>query len=81
MIADPNKTLLGKEIVKTLSYWNNAKVNKKVNNYWVYTTNDLTGWKIMGYIPTTELLNDTNILRNITLLIILILGVIAIIVS
>lgn len=90
MIANPNKTLLGENEVKTLSFWNNAKVNKGgvenfiykgVNNYCVYTTNELAGWKIIAYMPTTELLNDTNVLKNITLLIILILGVIAIFVS
>jgi len=90
MISNPDKTLLGANEVNTLSYWNNAKVNKEgvenfvykgVNNYCIYTTNNLTGWKIIAYIPTTELLNDTNVLKNITLLIILILGVIAIFVS
>jgi len=90
MIADPDKTLLGRNVAKSLSYWNNAKVNKEgidnfiykgTNNYCVYTTNDLAEWKIMAYVPMTELLNDTNVLKNITLLIILILGVIAIFVS
>ncbi|MBW9171662.1 methyl-accepting chemotaxis protein [Clostridium estertheticum] len=90
MIANPDKTLLGGNEVKSLSYWNNVKVNKEgvenliykgINNYCVYTTNALTGWKIIAYMPTTELLNDTNVLKNITLLIILILGIIAIFVS
>ncbi|MBX4267949.1 methyl-accepting chemotaxis protein [Clostridium estertheticum] len=90
MIANPDKTLLGGTEVNTLSYWNNVKVNKEgvenfvykgVNNYCVYTTNALTSWKIIAYMPTTELLNDTNVLKNITLLIILILGIIAVFVS
>ncbi|MBU3156691.1 methyl-accepting chemotaxis protein [Clostridium estertheticum] len=90
MISNPDKSLLGGNEVKTLSYWNNVKVNKEgvenfiykgVNNYCIYTTNELTGWKIIAYMPKTELLNDTNVLKNITLLIILILGVIAIFVS
>ncbi|MBX4260852.1 methyl-accepting chemotaxis protein [Clostridium estertheticum] len=90
MISNPDKTLLGGNEVNTLSYWNNVKVSKEgvenfiykgVNNYCIYTTNELTGWKIIAYMPTTELLNDTNVLKNITLLIILILGIIAIFVS
>ena len=90
MIAHPDKTLLGGEIVKTLTYWDKAKVNKEgvenfvyknAKKYCVYTTNDLTGWKIMGSIPVTELLKDTNTLKEVTIIIVLVLGVIAVIVS
>lgn len=90
MIAHPDKTLLGGDIVTTLAYWKNAKVNKEgvedfvyknASKYAVYTTNELTGWKVMGSVPMTELLSDTNILKNVTFLIIIILGIIAVIVS
>lgn len=90
MVAHPDKTLLGGNIATTLSYWNEVKSNKKgitsfiykgIDKYCVYTTNDLTGWRIMGSVPKSEFINDTNAIRYITYMLIIILGIIAIIVA
>lgn len=90
MVAHPDKTLLGSDIATTLGYWNEAKSNKQgmtsfvykgIQKYCVYTTNDLTGWKIMGSIPKTELISDTNSIKYINFILILILGIMAVIVA
>ena len=94
MIAHPDKSLLGKDTVTTLSYWEQAKVQKEgisdyeykgEKKYCSYATNGLMGWKLMSAIPQSELLDDTDILRRINMIVtvgLLIVGtIIALLVS
>lgn len=90
MIAHPDSTLLGGNIVTTLAYWGNAQKNetghqtfvyKGENKFINYTTNKLTGWKVMASLPVTELTSKTNAILNSTIVIIIVVAAIAIIVS
>jgi methyl-accepting chemotaxis protein len=90
MIAHPDKSLLGGDVVTTLSYWNKAKdakygfdtfLYKGENKFISYTTNENTGWKLMASLPTEELLSKTAVILNANINIGLIIGIIAAIIA
>jgi methyl-accepting chemotaxis protein len=90
MIAHPDNTLLGGNIVTTLSYWNNAQKQEKgyetfffkgEDKFINYTTNDLTGWRVMASLPVTELTSQTDIILRVTLIVIAIVGIFAIVIA
>ncbi|ADL50486.1 methyl-accepting chemotaxis protein [Clostridium cellulovorans] len=88
VIAHPDSSLLaGTEITK-LSNWeeiknSNSGINtyqyKGVKKYCSYITNETTGWKLMSAVPEEELLSDTNVIKNINMILILVLGLIALV--
>ena len=90
MIAHPDKTILGTDLATKQSYWNDVKsknsgFNKYVyfgkNKFASYDTNTVTGWKLLASMDEAELLGDTNVIRNLTLIFILGIAVIAVFVS
>lgn len=90
MIAHPDKSLIGGDIVTTLSYWERAKVQnsgfetykyKGEDKFISYTTNSKTSWKIMASQPTDELLSKTKIIINTNIQIVLIIGIIAAVIA
>jgi methyl-accepting chemotaxis protein len=90
MITHPDKTLLGTDIATTLSYWAEAKVQKEgitefvykdQTKYCSYVTNELMGWKLMSSVPETELLDDTDILQQISVLSAVVLGAIGMVIA
>jgi methyl-accepting chemotaxis protein len=90
MMAHPDSSLLGGDVVTTLAYWENAKKNetgfqtfayKGEDKFISYTTNKGTGWRIMASLPVTELTKNTKDIGNLTLLVIVIIGVISIILA
>lgn len=90
MMAHPDNSLLGGDVVTTLAYWENAKKNetgfqtfvyKGEDKFISYTTNKGTGWRLMASLPVTELADHTKDIGNLTLLVIAIVGVISIILA
>jgi len=90
MIAHPDKSLLGTDIATKQSFWNDVKsknsgftryVYNGQNKFASYDTNSLTGWKLIGSLDEKELLDDTNVIRNLTLVVILIIGILAVFIS
>ncbi|MCM8711211.1 methyl-accepting chemotaxis protein [Clostridium sp. SYSU_GA19001] len=90
MIAHPDKSLIGSDIVTTVSYWERAKVQnsgfetykyKGEDKFISYTTNAKTSWKIMASQPIEELLSKTKIIINTNVQIVLIIGIIAAIIA
>jgi len=90
MIAHPDSSLLGGNVVTTLEYWSNAQKNesghqafvyKGENKFINYTTNKLTGWRIMASLPEAELTSKTNAILKVTLAVIFVVAIAAVIVS
>jgi methyl-accepting chemotaxis protein len=90
MIAHPSKDQLGETTATTLGSWNDIKGNKSgfttynyngEEKYCSYSTNDLMGWKIISALPKTELLSDTDVLKNMSVIIVIALVVITSIIS
>lgn len=90
MIAHPDNTLLAGNIVTTLSYWKNAQTKengyetffyKGEDKFINYTTNALTGWRVMASQPVTELTNQTDVILRVTLFVIAIVAVFAVIIA
>ncbi|WP_026884733.1 methyl-accepting chemotaxis protein [Clostridium akagii] len=87
VIAHPEKSVIGTNAAAKLSFWNQAKtgnngfVNYTYNgakNFGVYETNNLTGWKLVATLSSSELTNDTNSILYVTLLILVLMGLISI---
>ncbi len=85
LVAHPNKEIIGTDEAAKLSVWSDISSNKEgfteydfngEKKFAVYTTSQLTGWKIVASLDEKELLKDT---QNILNIIILTSGVIAII--
>lgn len=90
MIAHPDKSLLGGNMVTTLSYWQNAQkqsegfetyVYKGENKFINYITNKQTGWKLAASVPVNELVKHSIIILKMTLFIIAIIAILAIAVA
>jgi methyl-accepting chemotaxis protein len=90
MIAHPDKSVVGTDIATKMSFWNDVKsknigftkyIYSGKNKFASYDTNSLTGWKLMICMDEQELLADTNVIRNLTIFVILIIGVLATFIS
>jgi methyl-accepting chemotaxis protein len=90
MIAHPDKSLWGKNTVTTLNFWKDAKVKDHgfvnyvyngENKFAIYTTNKITGWKLIGAMDQAELLVDANSIRDLTIVYVGIIAILALIIS
>lgn len=90
MIAHPDKALIGTDDPTKQSFWEAVKSNELGferysyeghDKFLSYITNDITGWKLMAAMDNVELINDTNIIREFTLIAVLIGAIIAIIIA
>jgi methyl-accepting chemotaxis protein len=90
MIAHPDKTLLGGNVVTTLSYWENAKKQesghqtfpyKGENKFINYTTNKNTGWRLMASLPVTELTKHSDDMLKTTMIVEVAVAIAAIILA
>ncbi|WP_160670062.1 methyl-accepting chemotaxis protein [Clostridium sp. C8-1-8] len=79
MIAHPDSSLIGGDITTKQSYWNEVKSNPRgftkytyngQNKFASYSTNAVTGWKIMASMQQKELNDDTDDIRNLLIIII-----------
>jgi methyl-accepting chemotaxis protein len=86
-ITHPKKEVIGKDDATKQSFWEEVKNNKSgFTNYkyegekkfGVYQTIELTGWKIIGAMPESELLKDTNKIMYTILFTVLLVGAIAV---
>jgi len=90
IIAHPDTTKLGTDAITKISIWDKIKSNNSGFEQYVYDgipklacyeTNKASGWKLVAALNESELLADTNIIRNLTLVFILVIGVLAVFVS
>jgi methyl-accepting chemotaxis protein len=90
IMAHPDLSLLGSDVVTTLSFWKDAQANKEGFNeykyngamkYATYNTNDKLGWKIIGSMENKELLKDTDTIKKLLYVLVIILGIISSIVA
>ncbi|MBV7272425.1 methyl-accepting chemotaxis protein [Clostridium sp. PL3] len=90
VIAHKDKSLIGTDSMLKLDLWKSVSQNKegfseyKYNNelkYAAFSTNELTRWKVIAIIPKSELIDDTNSIRNITLIMVLLSTAVASIIS
>ncbi|MCT8976551.1 methyl-accepting chemotaxis protein [Clostridium sp. CX1] len=91
-LAHLDKKLVGTDVVSKQSFWSEVKSKEKgfveykytednSNKFASYTTNKKTGWKIVASMKESELLGDTNIIRNLTFLFIFAAGIFSIIIA
>lgn len=87
MIAHPDESLIGKDTVTKLSYWDEVKSGESgfitydyygIQKFGVYKTNELTGWKLLAGLEQSELTNDTRAIISTTAIITIIMTIIAI---
>ena len=90
IIAHPDTTKLGTDAITKISIWDKIKSNNSGFEQYVYDgipklacyeTNKASGWKLVAALNESELLADTNIIRNLTLVFILVIGVLAVFIS
>ncbi|GEP66657.1 methyl-accepting chemotaxis protein [Clostridium beijerinckii] len=90
MLAHPDESSIGKDDVTKLSYWNEAKTGDSgfitynyngTEKFGAYTTNKITGWKLIASLEQSELSSDTKSIILTTSIIILIMLIISVIVS
>jgi methyl-accepting chemotaxis protein len=90
MIAHPDESLIGKDTVTKLSYWDEVKSGESgfitydyygIQKFGVYKTNELTGWKLLAGLEQSELTNDTRAIISTTAIITIIMTIIAIMLS
>ncbi len=90
LVSHPNKEIIGTDEAAKLSVWDEISSNKdgfadyKFNGdrkFAVYSTSELTGWKIIASLDNAELLNDTRNIKNMTMLTLGAIAIIAVLVS
>jgi methyl-accepting chemotaxis protein len=86
IIAHPQASEIGTKS----TIWNEIKADKSgfieydykgAKKFGVYQTNSITGWKLVASLNYQELSNDTNSILYVVMLITLIMGIIAIVMS
>lgn len=90
MLAHPDKSLIGTDTAAKQDFWSEVKSQKNgftrykyngKNKFASYDTNSITGWKLMGSLDEKELLDDTDVIRNLTIIIILVIGAVSAFIS
>lgn len=89
LIAHPDSSLIGTDVVAGLSFWEEAKINDKGFTTYEYEGEERfatygssnSGWKIVSTMQTSELSKDTSLILRATIMIIIIAIIVAIISS
>lgn len=90
MIAHPDSSLIGTDTVAKLSYWDDVKSAKNgvqaykykdSDKFVVHETNELTKWKVFASVNKSELLANTDTIKYVNIIAILILFVVALILA
>lgn len=85
-ISDKNKKNIGNKKVVSTEIWKAIKQNDKgffdgENDFSTYSTNKLTGWKLVASMNKEELTQDVSTIKNVGLIFCIVTFIIAIIVS
>lgn len=89
-IFHKDQSMIGKNEFSKLPIWKEISTKEKgftkykINGkeeFVSYTTDPITGWKIISCMPRTELLSDTNVILKFTIYAILIGGLLAILMA
>lgn len=90
VLAHPDKSMVGTDGITKMSYWKNVSTNDNgfekyiyngLDKYTSYVTNKESGWKIIAAVESSELMDDIKIIRNITILCILVAGIVSILIA
>lgn len=90
IIAHKDRTIIGTDAASKIDIWSKAKIEtvgfseynyKGVAKYGVWSTNEDTGWKVVGAIDQSELTSKTSTILVVTLLCVLGVGTVCVIVS
>ncbi|MDF2513846.1 MAG: methyl-accepting chemotaxis protein [Herbinix sp.] len=90
LISHPDQELIGTDTVQSLSYWQEAKNNDSGFVSYDYngeplfasfTTNELTGWKVIAAMKYSELTLDTSTIIQSLFIVIVISIVVALLIS
>lgn len=90
VIVHPNSKLIGTNEVTKLSIWNKIKSTDNgfesydyngVKKFACFETNKSTDWKIVAALDEAELYSHTNIIRNLTLIFVLLISIVAIFIA
>jgi methyl-accepting chemotaxis protein len=86
MLAHPDKSVLGGDVITTMSFWKQAQSEqsgfadyeyKDSRKFAAFDTNEKTGWKLVGAMERKELLNDTDVIKKTIMYTVIIIAVIA----
>jgi methyl-accepting chemotaxis protein len=78
LISHPEQSLIGTDTVTTLSIWDEVKTNhsgftsyeyEKEKRFASYETSDMTGWKVISSMNTSELSKDTRRIQDTIILV------------
>ena len=76
LVSHPDKSMIGQDITN-LAFWKIANAKEKGYSdyefegkakFLTFVTNERTGWKVLGTMEENELLDDTNAIKNFTIL-------------
>lgn len=90
IVAHPQKELIGVDEAAKLSVWNEIKENNNgftrykfqgEDKFVSYQTNEKTGWKLIGSMNEYELVNDTNSIKYMIVIEVLVMAILSIVVS
>lgn len=90
IISHPNLDLIGNHCDEDFSFWTEVSANQEGfvsyqyqgDDYFSsYLTNDLTGWKIMAILSNSELINDTQAIKNTLIVFLLLMTISSILIA
>lgn len=90
VITHPQRALIGTNAASKLSVWEELKKGTKgykeyneagANKFIYYNTNKLTDWKLIASLDESELLSDTNVIKKLTLILLLVIGLLTSIIA
>lgn len=90
MVAHKDSTLIGGDSPTTIAIWEKAKANTRGfgkyefqghKKFASYDTNEATGWKLIAPMDEMELIKDTNSIRDMIALTVLLVLAVSIVVS
>lgn len=90
MISHPDNSMIGKDTATKLSFWQDALNNKEgfttyeykgAERFGAYYTSEVTGWKIIASLSTSELISDTQLILFTCLGLLVFIAICAIIIS
>lgn len=90
IISHPNRSLIGTQEAKDLSFWSEATAKKQgftsydyqgVSRFGAFYTSGVTGWKIIASMKNSELKKDVQIILQTFIIVLIIICIAALLVS
>lgn len=90
LVAHPNSSIINTDEITKLNLWDKVKNNDSgftsydyngVSKYATFTTNAITGWKVIASLEQEELTNDTNNILSASFLVLILVLVVVTVIS